>query len=237
MEPNSHLLVSGTPDVRRRFLDWGVFHVEQEFLEVWRRFSKTLRQRNAALRQGQVDVIESIDEILSPLGSRLSQLREGYSKSISRETKSIVSDINTDLSDITFEYQNGWGSGSYREALSKWRERDLERGATTQGPHRADLILMKGKASARAVLSRGEQKILSAALLLAQVGFMKSRGESPVVLLDDLASEFDGIHFERVLARFLATGGQVWVTGTRELEFIGQSSVFHVEHGTVREMI
>ena len=53
MEPNSHLLVSGAPDVRRRFLDWGVFHVEQEFLGVWRNFSKTLRQRNAALRQGR----------------------------------------------------------------------------------------------------------------------------------------------------------------------------------------
>ena len=237
MEPNSHLLVNGTPDVRRKFLDWGVFHVEQEFLDVWRRFSKTLRQRNAALRQGQIDVIESIDEILSPLGSRLSQLREGYSNSISRETQSIVSDLSTDLSDITLEYQNGWGSGSYREALSKWRDRDLERGATTQGPHRADLILMKGKAFARAVLSRGEQKTLSAALLLAQVEFMKSRGESPVVLLDDLASEFDGVHFEKVLTKFLATGGQVWVTGTRETEFSGPCTVFHVEHGNVREMI
>ena len=237
MEPNSHLLVNGAPDVRRRFLDWGVFHVEQEFLEVWRRFSKTLRQRNAALRQGQIDVIESIDEILSPLGSRLSQLREAYSKSISRETQSIVSDLSAGLSDITLEYQNGWGRGSYRESLSKWRERDLERGVTTQGPHRADLILMKGKAFARAVLSRGEQKTLSAALLLAQAGFLKSRGEPPVVLLDDLASEFDGVHFERVLAKFLAIEGQAWVTGTREPELCGPCSVFHVKHGTVCEMI
>ena len=57
------------------------------------------------------------------------------------------------------------------------------------------------------------------------------------MLLDDLASEFDSIHFERVLSDFLATEGQVWVTGTRETEFSGQCSVFHVEHGAVREMI
>lgn len=237
MEPNSHLLVNGTPDVRRRFLDWGVFHVEQEFLEVWRRFSKTLRQRNAALRQGQIDVIESIDELLSPLGSRLSQLREAYSKSISKETQSIVSDLSAGLSDITLEYQNGWGSGPYREALSKWRERDLERGATSQGPHRADLVLMKGNTLARAVLSRGEQKILSSALLLAQAAFLKLQGESPVLLLDDLTSEFDRLHCKKVLAKFLETNGQVWITGTREPECSGPCSVFHVEHGTVREMI
>ena len=237
MEPNSHLLVNGTPDVRRRFLDWGVFHVEQEFLEVWRRFSKTLRQRNAALRQGQIDVIESIDELLSPLGSRLSQLREAYSKSISKETQSIVSDLSAGLSDITLEYQNGWGSGPYREALSKWRERDLERGATSQGPHRADLVLMKGNTLARAVLSRGEQKILSSALLLAQAAFLKLQGESPVLLLDDLTSEFDRLHCKKVLAKFLETNGQVWITGTREPEYSGPCSVFHVEHGTVREMI
>ena len=237
MEPNSHLLVTGAPDARRRFLDWGVFHVEHEFLSVWRLFSKTLRQRNAALRQGQIEVIESMDEILSPLGSQLSQLREAYSKSISRETQSIISDLSTGLSDITLEYQNGWGPGSYREALSKWRERDLERGATTQGPHRADLILMKGKAFARAVLSRGEQKTLSAALLLAQAGFLKSRGESPIVLLDDLASEFDSRHFEKVLSKFLAIEGQVWVSGTRKPEYHGSCSMFHVEHGAVREMV
>jgi DNA replication and repair protein RecF len=237
MEPSSHLLVSGAPDIRRKFLDWGVFHVEHEFLELWRRFSKALKQRNAALRQRQTDVIESIDEIFSPLGERLSQLRAEYSKDIAKETQSIVSDLSAGLSDITLEYRNGWGSGSYRDALLKGQERDLERGATIQGPHRADLVLMKGTVFARAVLSRGEQKILSAALLLAQASFLKLHGEPPIVLLDDLASEFDGLHFKKVLKKFLESHGQVWVTGTRKPDFSGDCSVFHVEHGTVREML
>ena len=237
MEPNSHLLVNGAPEVRRRFLDWGVFHVERDFLEVWRRFSKALRQRNAALRRGEIDVVESIDEILSPLGSQLSQFREAYSNTIAKETQSIVSELNSGLSEISLEYQNGWGSVPYHEALSNWRERDLERGATSQGPHRADLVMMKGNAFARAVLSRGEQKIFSSALLLAQARFLKSRGESPVLLLDDLASEFDSRHFKMVLEKFLEIDGQVWVTGTGEPDFSGSCSVFHVEHGALREMV
>ena len=156
---------------------------------------------------------------------------------ISRKTQAIVSGLNAELGDITLEYQNGWGSGSYRDSLLKWCERDLERGITGQGPHRADLILIKGAAFARAVLSRGEQKILSAALVLAQAEFLGSRGDSPVVLLDDLASEFDGEHFKKVLEKFLESHGQVWVTGTRKPDYSGPCSVFHVEHGVVHEMV
>ena len=237
MEPNSHLLVNGAPDVRRRFLDWGVFHVEQSFLELWRKFSKTLRQRNAALRQGDREVIESLDEILSQLGSQLSLLREEYSRAVSKKACDIVSELSAALSEMTIEYQNGWGSGTYIEALEQYRGRDMERGNTSQGPHRADLVLMTGNAHARAVLSRGQQKILSAALLLAQAEILKSSGEPPLVLLDDLASEFDGVHFKRVLAKFIETGGQVWVTGTAKPEPSDSCTVFHVKHGAVHEMI
>ena len=42
MEPNSHQLVSGPPEFRRKFLDWGVFHVEHGFIEVWSRYSRAL---------------------------------------------------------------------------------------------------------------------------------------------------------------------------------------------------
>ena len=233
MEPDSHLLVSGAPEVRRKFLDWAVFHVEPTFLEVWRRFSKALKQRNAALRARHVEVIESIDKILTPLGSRLGLLRGEYIKMLSMEVKSNVSELSSELADIEIEYQSGWGEGSYEEALVKSRDRDMERGATSQGPHRADLLLKKGDNLAKTVISRGEQKVLSAALLLAQASILKSHGDQPVVLLDDLASEFDKTHFERVLAKFLETGAQVWLTGTREPGFSGAHTVFHVEHGTV----
>ena len=52
MEPNSHLLVKGPPDVRRRLLDGGVFTLEKVFLKVWWSFLKTLRQQNVAIRKG-----------------------------------------------------------------------------------------------------------------------------------------------------------------------------------------
>ncbi len=53
IDPEVHRLVEGAPGERRRWLDWGVFHVEPSFLDHWVRFSRALRQRNAALKQGE----------------------------------------------------------------------------------------------------------------------------------------------------------------------------------------
>src|SRR5688572_28041978 len=50
IDPEVHKLLEEGPGRRRRFLDWGVFHVEHGFLSVWRRYHQALRQRNAALK-------------------------------------------------------------------------------------------------------------------------------------------------------------------------------------------
>jgi len=237
MEPNSHLLVSGPPEVRRKYLDWGMFHVEHEFLDTWRRFSKILKQRNAALRFRQENVLDSIDDVFSDLGTRLGLLRRQHSKDISKKVHGLLKDLGSGLEGIRLEYHDGWAKGSLPESLKASREGDLARGATGSGPHRADIVLFHKDSPARSVLSRGEQKLFSAALLLSQADILSGRGEKPIILLDDLASEFDQSHYEIVLERTLKCGGQVWVTGTRHSTIDTQHKVFHVEHGTVKEMV
>ena len=51
-EPGSHDLIAGGAEHRRRYLDWGLFHVEPEFLPLWRRYARALKQRNALLKSG-----------------------------------------------------------------------------------------------------------------------------------------------------------------------------------------
>lgn len=238
MEPNSHLLISGSPDGRRRFLDLGVFHVEPAFLDVWRRYSRALKQRNAALRSRQVRVLDSLDGVAAQLGERLNILRSVYFERL-REAFLARSAVSTaaELNDIEMEYVPGWKGESLHDALGRARKRDLERGVTSQGPHRADIILSRDQRPIRTLLSRGEQKSLAAALLLTQARLLSAQGELPLVLLDDLASEFDQQHFMATLDNALACAGQVWVTGTSTPVFAGEHKVFHVERGTVQEMV
>ena len=53
IDPEVHRLIEEGPSRRRRFLDWGVFHVEHGFVDQWQRFHRALKQRNAALKAGQ----------------------------------------------------------------------------------------------------------------------------------------------------------------------------------------
>ena len=237
MEPNSHLLVSGPPETRRKYLDWGMFHVEQQFLGTWRRFSKILKQRNAALRFRQEEVLDSIDAVFSELGEDLGRLRRTHSEAVAEKVQGLLADLGSELENIRFEYHDGWSRESLQESLIAGREGDLVRGSTGSGPHRADFMIFYQDSTARSVLSRGEQKLLAAAMLLSQVEILAELGEKPLVLLDDLASEFDQERFESVLSRAIKGGGQVWISGTRNHQPDVDHKVFHVEHGKVQEMV
>ena len=79
--------------------------------------------------------------------------------------------------------------------------------------------------------------MLATALLLTQAGILADLGEPPLVLLDDLGSEFDRQHFDKALDRALEVGGQVWLTGTGRPKLETDHGVFHVEQGVVRKMV
>ena len=86
-------------------------------------------------------------------------------------------------------------------------------------------------------LSRGEQKAMTAALILAQARIMCDNGEEPILMLDDLFSEFDHAHLGRVLEAGMDLGVQLWLTGTQAASsvksFKGSYALFHVEHGQI----
>lgn len=238
MEPNSHTLVSGGPEARRRFLDWGVFHVEPLFLDTWRRYNRGLKQRNAALRRRQIEVLDSLDNILAPLGERLNAYRQNYFEQLAAVFSAQVSSQRAGLADIGMHFQSGWKESSLVESLQAGRARDLEQGLSRHGPHRADLLLERAGRPLKSLLSRGEQKRLAACLLLSQAQLLQAGGERPVILLDDLASEFDQQHFREVLDQAQACAEQVWVTGVQAPEQRdGAAAVFHVEHGKVLKVV
>ena len=79
-------------------------------------------------------------------------------------------------------------------ALEDGLERDLQLGSTQQGPHRADLKLSYDERQARKLVSRGQQKLLASAMILAATETAQTALERPLLLLlDDPAAELDAI--------------------------------------------
>lgn len=238
-EPGSHALVMGSAEPRRRFVDWGLFHVEPEFLAVWRRYSRALRQRNALLktktRDGQ---LEAWEQEMTEAGEPVTRSRQRYLEALQPRLQEVVSALAPSLGVIQLDYQPGWRRDEVplTDALLLARERDLGAGFSSVGPHRADWRLEFSGVPGRTALSRGQGKLTALSLLLAQAEMHAAmRGEWPVIALDDLASELDRDHQALVLARLLACGAQVLMTGTEppDMVLVRNVDVFHVEHGKI----
>ena len=199
LAPGSHTLVSGPPDGRRKYLDWGVFHVEHSFLTLWRRYNRVLKQRNAALRQTNMMVVESLDPQLIRLGEELHQAREHHAGLLNVMLQQKLPLFNLTLEGAKLSYRKGWAGDSLAHAIELSKNRDIERGSTGPGPHKADLYITLNGTAARERLSRGEQKAMTAAMIMAQAQLICDSGERPILLLDDLSSELDGDHLTKVL--------------------------------------
>ena len=243
-DPGSHALVSGGGEPRRRYLDWGLFHVEQEFLPIWRRYSRALKQRNALLKlRGRDGQLDAWDAELADAGETITQQRQRYLEALQPSYARLITELAPALGGGEVSYHPGWRREelSLADALLVARERDLQAGHTSVGPHRADWSLGFGSVPGREALSRGQAKLVALAALLAQAEHhAQTQGEWPVIALDDLASELDRHHQRRLLQHLLACGAQVFVTGTepppglRELD--APLARFHVEHGELQSL-
>jgi len=243
-EPGSHELVAGPSEERRRFLDWGVFHVEHDFLSVWRRYQRALKQRNALLRtRAAAAELDSWDQELVRAGEPLVRMRRAYFAALEPHLRTLLLDLLPELGTAELAFDAGFPPDMpLEEALARNRERDLARGHSGIGPHRTDFRLGFASAPRREHLSRGQEKLCAFALVMAQARlFAAGRGEWPVLCLDDLASEVDAAHQARILATVDASGAQVIATGTAEPAGFdavrGMLARFHVEQGRVARLL
>jgi len=239
-EPGSHALVSGGGEPRRRFLDWGLFHVEPDFLALWRRYSRALKQRNALLKQGgHPHALDAWDRELAEAGEPLTTRRQHYLERLQTRTIALAHVLAPNLDIQSLTLNPGWRKQelSLSDALLLARDRDRLAGYTSVGPHRADWSVGFAAIPGRDALSRGQAKLTALTCLLAQAeDYAEQRGEWPVIALDDLASELDRNHQARVLERLKAGPAQIFITATETpaaLEGVDDITRFHVEHGQV----
>ena len=242
-EPGSHALVGGSAEPRRRLMDWGLFHVEQDFLPLWRRYARALRQRNVLLKQDvRGNEIDVWDRELVTAGEPITVLRQRYIDSLDPVVSSTAAEIAPGLGTAALRLLPGWKqeSMSLSDALLLARDRDRMLGHTTTGPHRADWRISFSSLPDGEALSRGQAKLAALSCLLGQARDLAThRGEWPVVALDDLASELDPGHRGRVLQMLAGSGAQVFITGTEvpgnpvDLGADTEVRMFHVEQGRI----
>jgi DNA replication and repair protein RecF len=236
LDPGIHRLVEEGPLHRRRWLDWAVFHVEPDFIGHWQQYGRALRQRNAALKSG-ADATPWDRELIRH-GEHLTASRERLVERLQPFWESVLNDLRAVPS--TLGFSAGWNRElSLSASLSLHLPRDRERGTTSYGPHRFDVLLRLDGRPVRDVVSRGQQKILGAAMTLTMSHYLaEATGCAPALLLDDPAAELDVSHTEALLAAVAKLGGQLVVTALRPADTpLGvPDRVFHVEREGVETL-
>jgi DNA replication and repair protein RecF len=240
--PDSHRVISGGPKERRQYLDWGVFHVEHGFLDSWRRYQRALRQRNAALRRQEPSLAIAFNAELAEAGEAISAYRRDYMQALSTELPGILAMLASGQQ-LVMRLRRGWPEDrTLAETLSADIDRDLRQGHTQSGAHRADLELRVDGHPVADVASRGQQKALAAALVLLQVQIYNRLTEQRcITLIDDLPSELDARHRIAMLRFLKEMDSQIFVSAIEreqlDLRDWDQVRVFHVEQGTLRELV
>ncbi len=213
IDPEIHRLIEEGPSLRRRFLDWGVFHVEPRFVDDWQRFQQALKQRNAALKTRQPRAaIAAWDGDFIRFGEALSAARGRYVESLAESAVGITRRLLG--MELEIRYREGWTRGSnLSEALTDSWAGDAEAGVTQVGPQRAELAIRLNQLSVKDRISRGQQKLLAAALLMAQVSlFPQDSPVRPSLLLDDPAAELDDRRLTGLIEEVSSQSVQLIVT-------------------------
>lgn len=231
--PDDLALVKGDPSERRRFLDDLLVLASPRYAGVRADYDRVLKQRNSLLKSARaagrssasvVDTLAIWDEKLVAFGSEMLSRRLALIADLELYVGAAYETVALGAAQqqVGLSYRSsvtGLETGADAEAaaglmtatLGERRRDELDRGVSLVGPHRDDLVLSLGDLPAKGYASHGESWSFALALRLASYDLLRSGGDDPILVLDDVFAELDSGRRDQ-LATLVADAEQVLVT-------------------------
>jgi len=210
-------IIEGTPADRRRYIDATISQLSRDYVVALREYNKVLENRNSLLKQintgrQKSPALDIWDIQAAKAAAIIITIRGNILDMVSQTTSVFFSELNPknpENNKITLRYSPNANvdltdsisnlESSLADSFAQARAIDISRGVTTVGPHRDDLVFQLNRSDAAVSASRGQLRSLALSLRLAEVDLSRtSTGEQPILLLDDVLSELDEAHRERV---------------------------------------
>ncbi len=236
--PDNTKLLTGSPKDRRKWIDWALFHVEHDYLEIWHRYHHALRNRNALLRRPAKEEEYYVwENIMANTAKDLKRRWQKYLGCLQQYYQE-TADQHVCVG-VTFTAKNDkYKNEDFLKHLQLARRSDIKAGFTQQGPHKADFEFRLDGKHISTIFSRGQVKLFVVLLSIAQAKLLKNEKEiSPIFLVDDLTAELDKKTVDMLLELLYKEKMQLFITATDPEEIIKENietALFHVEQGRVK---
>lgn len=237
--PTDVTMFKGPPSVRRSFLDTSLVKQSKEYLSFLSEYGRLLKERNILLKSESVNL-----PLLDVLTQRMIEAEKGivrYRTLYIKEANEAIRETTTKLFGENRVLQLDYspfvkGDGEFldlaRAAHEKAKENDLFRKTTTIGVHREDFAMLLDGKDVSVYGSQGENRLAAIILKLVPYRLIKEKDKKPIAVLDDILSELDSVHEERLLA-LLQEQGQCFLTATKK-NIIGASCIDVLNHKATR---
>lgn len=249
ISPADVVLIDGTSEERRRFVDGVISQFDKEYLQLLIRYNRVLMQRNSFLKEyvGQgldADMLSVWDEQLSDTGSVILGRRRAFVAELEKMFQVYYDRVALGREKVMLEYTTTVKNDDFLASLRNNFERDRVLTYTTVGIHRDDLKLSLKGHPVKKLGSQGQKKSFLIALKFAQFAYLaKQKGVKPLLLLDDIFDKLDADRVSQIIQIVSETSfGQVFVTDTNR-EHVDEIlklhameyKIFHVEGGDVTD--
>jgi DNA replication and repair protein RecF len=250
--PDDVDLVTGSPSLRRRFMDLMLCQIDHRYLRLLQEYGRVVVQRNSLLQRlrGRPDpatLLEFWDEKLVAAGVQIMTTRKTMLRVLNEFAREAYTDLSGLGEELTIAYLPSLEGASdapdahltdmFRSRIGQLQTKEIYQGATLVGPHRDDLQFLVNGKDMQSYGSRGQQRSVALSLRLAELRYMTNRtGEQPILLLDEAMAELDEDR-RRLLLRLMQTHPQVLVTtsniGAFPDEFRDAATLLRVDAGSV----
>lgn len=235
LDPDIYRLIDHGPSFRRNYLDWIVFHVKHDYLLLWKKVNKCIKQLNYLYKKKKTDeTIALWEESFVLFSNQLNSIREHFFKQIEPIIYKLNHFMQEEVVNFKLVFKRGWSEGvSLQEQLRDDRERNLKFGQLHSGPHKMEIsINIKGVPAAE-ILSRGQKKILSLTFYMAHIELLKNNSIDPIICLDDFDAEIDKHKLFKAADFFKKTQSQIFITSVDKNKInkvFPEAELFHVKH-------
>ncbi len=235
--PDDLQIIKDGPSVRRRFLNLEGSRLSPLYFNDLKNYHRSLLQRNTLLKD--IKGYSSVSERLEPwdnsvvsFGVKIIQTRIDLIKALEKEAELFFESMTGSLEKLNLTYKGtvifnddaDIMKDNYLNSLREKRSMDIKRGSTSIGPHLDDFIISINGFDTRHYSSQGQKRTAALALKMAEVSLFNTRNkECPIILLDDVFSEFDRSRKEKLLKFIKEKKGQCFISTAGDLDELADS--------------